>query len=94
MAPSFAFVGQPQTNGVGGRFFRTLKEQLVHGRVFETLEDLRDAIRALIARYDAERLVERNGDLGPHALRPQHALAATPGPASPNRVSKEPGPVQ
>ncbi|HMM73186.1 MAG TPA: IS3 family transposase [Rhodocyclaceae bacterium] len=31
--PSFAFVAEPQTNGVAERFNRTLKEQAIHGRV-------------------------------------------------------------
>jgi len=78
MTPSYAFVGQPQTNGVVERFFRTLKEQVVHGRVFETLEDVRDAVRAFIARYNAEWLIEKNGYLSPHALRRQHELATMP----------------
>jgi len=78
MTPSFAFVGQPETNGVVERFFRTLKEQVVHGRVFETIEDVREAVRAFIARYNAEWLVEKNGYLSPAALRRQHELAAMP----------------
>jgi transposase InsO family protein len=78
MTPSFAFVGQPETTGVVERFFRTLKEQIVHGRVFETLKDVRDAIRAFIARTNDAWLVENNGDLSPHALRRQHELAAMP----------------
>ncbi|ADZ72494.1 IS3 family transposase [Polymorphum gilvum] len=78
MTPSFAFVGQPETNGVVERFFRTLKEQIVHGRVYETIEDVREAVRAFIARYNAEWLVEKNGYLSPAALRRQHQLAAMP----------------
>jgi len=78
MTPSFAFVGQPETNGVVERFFRTLKEQVIHGRVFETIEDVREAVRDFIARYNAEWLVEKNGYLSPHALRRQHELAAMP----------------
>ncbi|MFL5863869.1 MAG: hypothetical protein ACJ780_24360 [Solirubrobacteraceae bacterium] len=31
MAPSYAFVAEPETDGVAERFFRTLKEQVVHG---------------------------------------------------------------
>ena len=78
MTPSFAFIGQPETNGVVERFFRTLKEQIVHGRVHETIEDVREAVRAFIARYNAEWLVEKNGSLSPFALRRQHELAAMP----------------
>src|SRR5208283_176329 len=33
IAPSYAFVGEPETNGVIERLFRTLKEQAIHGRV-------------------------------------------------------------
>ena len=43
MAPSHAFVGEPQTNGVIERLFRTLKEQVVHGRTFQTIDEVRDA---------------------------------------------------
>lgn len=32
IAPSFAFVAEPQTNGVAERFIRTMKEQAVYGR--------------------------------------------------------------
>ena len=35
MTPSYAFVGEPETNGVIERFFRTLKEQIVHGRIYQ-----------------------------------------------------------
>jgi len=68
----------PGTNGVVERFFRTQKEQVVHGHVFETIEDVREAVRDFIARYNAEWLVEKTGYLSPHALRRQHELAAMP----------------
>jgi putative transposase len=78
MTPSYAFVGQPETNGVIERFFRTLKEQIVHGRVFQTIDELREAVRAFVARYNAEWLIEKNGYLSPHARRRQHELATMP----------------
>ena len=48
MLPSYAFVGQPETNGVIERFFRTFKEQVVHGRIFQTIDDFRDAVRDFV----------------------------------------------
>ena len=69
MAPSYAFVGEPETNGVIERLFRTLKEQVVHGRIFQTIEEVRDAARAFVTRYNAEWLIEKNGQRSPNAMR-------------------------
>ena len=65
MAPSYAFVGEPETNGVIERLFRTLKEQIVHGHIFQTIDEVRDAVRAFAARYNAEWLIEKNGHRSP-----------------------------
>jgi transposase InsO family protein len=65
IAPSYAFVGEPETNGVIERFFRTMKEQVIHGRVFQTVNDVRHAVRAFAALYNAEWLLEKNGYLSP-----------------------------
>jgi len=67
--PSYAFVEQPQTNGVVERFNRTLKEQVVHGRIYRNLEELREAVRAFVALYNAEWPVEKNGFLSPGQAR-------------------------
>ena len=67
--PSYAFVGQPETNGVIERFFRTFKEQVVHGRIFQTIDEVRDAVRDFVACYNAEWLIEKNGHLSPDAMR-------------------------
>jgi hypothetical protein len=45
-------------NGVIERLFRTLKEQVVHGRIFQTIDEVRDAVRAFVVRYNAEWLIE------------------------------------
>ena len=42
--PSYAFVAE-QTNGVAERFNRTLKEQIIHGRIYRNIAELRDAVR-------------------------------------------------
>lgn len=67
--PSFAFVEEPQTNGVAERFNRTLKEQAIHGRVFRTLAEVREAVTAFAARYNREWLVEKNGFKSPLQVR-------------------------
>lgn len=69
IAPSYAFVGEPQTDGVIERLFRTLKEQIVYGRIFQTVDDVRDAVRAFAARYNAEWLIEKNGHRSPDDAR-------------------------
>ena len=35
--PSSGFVEEPETNGVAERWNRTLKEQAIHGRIFQNL---------------------------------------------------------
>ena len=69
LAPSHAFVAEPETNGVIERLFRTLKEQAIHGRIFQSIEDVRDAVRAFVARYNAEWLIEKNGYRSPAQMR-------------------------
>jgi len=56
-------------NGVIERLFRTLKEQVVHGRVFRTIDEVRDAIRTFVTRYNAAWLIEKNGHRSPDAMR-------------------------
>ena len=51
------------------RLFRTLKEQAIHGRIFQTIDDVRDAVRAFVARYNAEWLIEKNGHRSPADMR-------------------------
>ncbi len=69
ISPSYAFVAEPETNGVIERLFRTLKEQVVHGRIFRTIDEVRDAVRAFVTRYNAEWLIEKNGHRSPDAMR-------------------------
>lgn len=62
MTPSFAFVREPETNGVAERFIRTLKEQIVFfGRIHQNIEEVRAAARAYFERYNQHWLLEKNG---------------------------------
>lgn len=66
---SYSFIEQPQTNGIAERFMRTLKEQVVHGRIFRTVEEVRAAVDAFVALYNEQWLLEKNGFLSPSAAR-------------------------
>jgi putative transposase len=76
MTPSFAFVRQPETNGVAERFIRTLKEQIVFGRIYHDIEEVRTAVRAYFERYNRHWLLEKNGYRSPAETR-RNWMAAT-----------------
>src|SRR5829696_5504912 len=78
MTPSFAFVRQPETNGVAERFIRTLKEQVVWGRIFRNAEEVRAAVRAFVARYNEPWLLEKNADRSPAQTRREWFAALAP----------------
>ena len=76
ITPSPAFVREPEGNGVAERFIRTLKEQLLWVRTFETVEELRLALLEFKERYNRAWLCERHGHQTPTAVRAQFAVAA------------------
>lgn len=71
MVPSFAFVRQPETNGVAERLIRTLKEQIVFGRIYQDIEEVRSAVRAYVERYNQHWLLKKNGYRSPAETRRQ-----------------------
>lgn len=74
IAPSFAFVAEPQTNGVAERFNRTLKEQALHGRVFRNVEEVRTAVTAFKDRYNRHWRLEKLGFMSPLEARQAYAM--------------------
>lgn len=74
IAPSFAFVAQPQTNGVAERFNRTLKEQAIHGRVFRNVEEVRTAVTEFKDRYNHHWRLEKLGFMSPREARQAYAM--------------------
>jgi putative transposase len=57
--PSFALLGEPETNGVVERFHRTLKEQIIHGRTYQNLAQLRSAVATFVHLYNHHWLLEK-----------------------------------
>jgi putative transposase len=64
-----AFVRAPEGNGCAERFIRTLKENLLWVRTFDTLEELRQALLAFRESYNTTWLIERHGFQTPAAVR-------------------------
>ncbi len=57
IAPSYAFVAE--------RFNRTMKEQAIHGRIFNNLEEVRAAAVAFKDRYNRDWRLEKLGFKSP-----------------------------
>ena len=64
-----AFVRAPEGNGCAERFIRTLKENLLWVRSFETIEELRQALLVFQETYNTTWLIERHGFLTPADFR-------------------------
>ena len=64
-----SFVRQPEGNGVAERFIRTLKENLLWVRTFDTIEELRAALVEFATRYNETWLVARHGYRTPAQVR-------------------------
>ena len=64
-----AFVRAPEGNGCAERFIRTLKENLLWVRTFETVEELRQALLAFRETYNEHWLIERHGHRSPARFR-------------------------
>lgn len=77
ISPSFAFIEQPQNNGVAEGFIRTLKEQVFYGRVFRNLQEVREAVKRLVDTYNREWRVEKNGFKSPWQAKDQWLAQAS-----------------
>src|SRR3712207_4016356 len=64
-----AFVRAPEGNGCAERFIRTLKENLLWARTFDTVEELRQALLEFREVHNSTWLTERHGFRPPNAVR-------------------------
>ena len=65
-----AFVRAPEGNGCAERFIRTLKENLLWIRTFDTIEQLRHALIKFQEVYNTTWLIERHGFQPPAPSEP------------------------
>ncbi len=72
--PSFGFIEEPETNGVVERWNRTLKEQAIHGRIFQNLEEVRAAVSEFVEQYNKTWRLEKLGYQTPIEARKEHEL--------------------
>lgn len=66
---SLAYVGEPETNGVIERFWKTLKKQVIEGRIYQTLADLRRALTNFMDLYNRAWRLEKLGGRTPDEAR-------------------------
>lgn len=72
MESSPSFVRAPEGNGVAERFIRTLKEQLLWLRHFDTVDELRQALLEFKDRYNRKWLLQRHRYRTPAQVRNDH----------------------
>jgi len=71
-----SFVRAPEGNGVAERFIRTIKEQLLWVRTFDTVEELRLALLEFKARFNQHWLLQRHRYATPNQVRAEYAPMA------------------
>jgi transposase InsO family protein len=74
IAPSFAFVEEPQTNGVAERFIGIVREQVLNGRIFRNIDEVRRAMAEFVERFNGHWMLEKLKFVSPTAAR-SRALA-------------------
>jgi putative transposase len=71
-----AFVREPEGNGCAERFIRTLKENLLWVRTFQTVEELRQALLEFKERYNHQWIIQRLGYRTPAQARKDACISA------------------
>jgi putative transposase len=72
IADNAAFLGEPETNGCGERWIRTLKEQCLWAELHDTIDQLGQAVSGFVDRYNHSWLIGRHGHQTPRRPIRQH----------------------
>jgi hypothetical protein len=54
---------------VAERFFKTLKDQIIYGRIYRTVAEVREAVETFVDLFNDQWLLEKNGFMSPSATR-------------------------
>jgi putative transposase len=65
IADSPAFLGEPETNGCAERWIRTLKEQCLWAQLYDSVDELRQAVTTFVKTYNTQWLIGRLGHRTP-----------------------------
>jgi putative transposase len=71
LSPSF--VREPEGNGVAERFIRTLKENLLWVRTFNTIREVLKTLHEFRSTYNGQWLMEKHGYKTPSQVRREFA---------------------
>jgi putative transposase len=93
IADSPAFLGEPETNGCAERWIRTLKDQCLWPTLYDTIDELRQAVSGFVDRYNRSWLIQRHGHRTPKEAY-QAAQSAKRHDRIDHDLSKRPGAVQ
>lgn len=66
---SLAYVSEPETNGVVERFWKTFKKQVLEGKIYRSMADLRKAAREFVDLYNRRWRLEKLGGHTPDEVR-------------------------
>jgi transposase InsO family protein len=72
-----SYIREPQGNGIAERFVRTLKENLLWVRHFETVEDLRLALLEFKEKYNTLWMIGRHGYKTPAQVKAKQLACMT-----------------
>jgi putative transposase len=65
IADDASYVGEPECNGCAERWIKTLKEQCLWARLYDDVDDLRQAVATFVSTYNSEWLIQRHGHQTP-----------------------------
>jgi transposase InsO family protein len=71
-------LGEPETNGCAERWIRTLKEQCLWTNLYDSVDELCQAVAGFVATYNSQWLIGRLGHRTPNEAYQDATTTARP----------------